>query len=175
MDRDVSELEPADLAKRDPALDFREFFEHEYRRLAKALFLMTGDPLEAEELAQEALVRMFERWDQVRQMHSPTGYLYRTALNLSRSRVRRLASRARFALSPPPEADPLARVEARDEVRRLLAALPRGQREAVVLVEWLDMGADEAGEILGVDGSTVRVQLSRARRALRTAAGTRDE
>lgn len=135
MHRDVSHLERAEFAKRDPGLDFREFFEGEYRRLPKALFLMTGDPLEAEELAQDALVRVFERWDQVRRMHSPTGYLYRTAFNLSRSRVRRLASRARHTLSPSPEADPLAGVEARDEVRRLLATLPRGQREAVVLVE----------------------------------------
>ncbi len=175
MDQDVSHLEPAELAESDPGLDFREFFDAEYRRLGKALFLMTGDPYEAEELAQEALVRVFERWNRVGQMDSPTGYLYRTALNLSRSRVRRLASRARHALSPSPDADPLAGVEARDEVRRLLATLPRGQREAVVLVEWLGMGADEAGAVLGIDGSTVRVQLSRARRALRTAAATRDE
>ena len=175
MYRDASQVEPAELAETDPGLDFREFFEGEYRRLAKALFLVTGDRLEAEELAQEALVRVFERCDHVRQMHSPTGYLYRTALNLSRSRARRLASRARHALSPSPEADLLAGVEARDEVRRLLATLPRGQREAVVLVEWLGMGADEAGPILGIDGSTVRVQLSRARRALRTAAAPRDE
>lgn len=70
MHRDVSHLEPPELAKRDPGLDFRDFFEGEYRRLAKALFLMTGDPLEAEELAQEALVRVFERWDQVRQIDS---------------------------------------------------------------------------------------------------------
>jgi TolB protein len=141
MDQDVSELEPAELAESDPGLDFREFFEGEHRRLGKALFLMTGDPYEDEELAQEALVRVFERWDWIRQMHSPTGYLYRTAMNLSRSRVRRLASRARHAFSPSPEADPLAGVEARDEVRRLPATLRRGQREAVVLLEWLDMGA----------------------------------
>jgi len=70
MHRDVSHLESVELAEKDPGLDFREFFAGEYRRLAKALFLMTGDALEAEELAQEALVRVFERWDQVRQMHS---------------------------------------------------------------------------------------------------------
>ncbi len=162
------------MGKSESGPDFREFFEAEYRRLAKALFLVMGDAFEADELAQEALVRVFERWDRVHLMDSPTGYLYRTALNLNRSRVRRLASRARHALSLVPGPDPLAGVEARDEARRLLTTLPRGQREAIVLVEWLDMGAEQAGAILGIDASTVRVQLSRARRSLRTMAGTRD-
>lgn len=175
MDRDDFHVEPAALGKTQSGPEFREFFETEYRRLAKALFLVAGDPLEADELAQEALVRVFERWDRVRLMDSPTGYLYRTALNLNRSRLRRLASRAKHPLSVSLEPDPLAGVEARDEVRRNLAALPRGQREAVVLVEWLGMSAEQAGATLGIDASTVRVQLSRARNALRTAADTRDE
>jgi RNA polymerase sigma factor (sigma-70 family) len=175
MDWDDFHAEPAALVKSESGSDFRDFFEAEYRRLGKALFLIVGDPMEADELAQEALVRVFERWNQVHLMDSPVGYLYRTALNLNRSRLRGLASRAKHALSPFPGPDPLAGVEARDEVRRLLAALPRGQREAVVLVDWLGMGAEQAGAILGIEASTVRVQLSRARRALRTRAGTRDE
>jgi RNA polymerase sigma factor (sigma-70 family) len=168
-------VEPAALGKSESGLDFPEFFETEYRRLAKALFLVAGDSSEADELAQEALVRVFERWDRVRLMDSPTGYLYRIALNLNRSRLRRVASRVRHPLSVSQEPDPLAGVEARDEVRRRLAALPRGQREAVVLVEWLGMGAEQAGAILGIEASTVRVQLSRARKALRATVGTRDE
>jgi RNA polymerase sigma factor (sigma-70 family) len=167
--------EPGALGNSGSGTDFRDFFEAEYRRLAKALFLVIGDPLEADELAQEALVRVFERWEHVRVMDSPAGYLYRTALNLNRSRLRRLASRARHAWLLSPESDPLAGVEARDELRRHLAALPRGQREAVVLVEWLGMDAEQAGKTLGIDASTVRVQLSRARNALRTTVRTRDE
>jgi RNA polymerase sigma factor (sigma-70 family) len=118
---------------------------------------------------------VFERWDQVRLMDSPVGYLYRTALNLNRSRLRRLASHAKHALSASAPPDPLIGVEARDELRHLLAELSRGQREAVVLVEWLGMPPEQAGAILGIDSSTVRVQLSRARRALRTKVGPRDE
>ena len=97
--------------------DFQEFFETHYRRLAKALFLLTGDPVESDELAQEVLVRAFERWDQVRVMDSPVGYLYQTALNLNRSRLRRLASRARHAwsVSEATEPDPLTGVEIRHD------------------------------------------------------------
>jgi RNA polymerase sigma factor (sigma-70 family) len=120
-------------------------------------------------------VRLFERWDRVRLMDSPAGYLYRTALNLHRSRLRRLAHHAKHALSASTQPDPLMGVEARDEVRQLLAQLSRGQREAVVLVEWLGMGAEQAGAILGINPSTVRIQLSKARRALRTKVGPRDE
>src|SRR2546427_3349094 len=68
---------------------FDRFFAEEYQRLARALFIVVGDPVEAEDLAQEAMVRVFERWDRVADLESPTGYLYRTALNLHRSRSRR--------------------------------------------------------------------------------------
>ena len=44
---------------------FERFFEVEYPRLARALLLLTGDPREAEDLAQEALARAFERWARV--------------------------------------------------------------------------------------------------------------
>ena len=62
---------------------------------------MTGDRVEAEDIAQEALVRVYERWGQVGGMDSPTGYLYRTAMNLARSRLRCL--RGAPSLSVPSE------------------------------------------------------------------------
>src|SRR6266571_4261436 len=86
--------------------EFHRFFEAEHRRLTTALYLITGDPSEAEELSQEALVRVYERWDRVRRMDSPTGYLYRTALNLHRSRLRRLAVLGRHLVAPTGGSDP---------------------------------------------------------------------
>jgi len=147
--------------------EFRRFFEAEHRRLVTALYLITGDPSEAEELSQEAMVRMYERWDRVRRMDSPTGYLYRTALNLHRSRVRRLAVAARHTARPVPHADPAAAAETRDIVDRLLASLPAGQRAALVLVEWRGMDSEEAGRTLGIEAVSVRVRVSRAKASLR--------
>jgi RNA polymerase sigma factor (sigma-70 family) len=72
-----------------------------------------------------------------------------------------------FAQISTEEADPAAASSERDAIRRALAALPDGQREAVVLVEWLGMTDGEAGEVLGVSPGAVRVRLSRARAALR--------
>src|SRR5262245_47379469 len=113
------ELEAAD--------DFHRFFQVEYRRLAQAAYLLTGDHYEADELAQQAMVRIYERWPRVRAMASPSGYLYRTAMNLHRSHLRRLAVRARRGLSVSPPPDPAQVAEARDSVARALAALPAGQ------------------------------------------------
>ena len=147
--------------------DFRTFFEREYARLARALFLITSSDAEAEDLAQESMVRVFERWDRVGRMESPTGYLYRTAMNLHRSRLRRLRHPTRYRGEPPPASDPGAMIEVRDHVARVLEAIPIGQRQALVLVEWLGFDAEEAGRLLGIEAVSVRVRLSRAHKALR--------
>jgi DNA-directed RNA polymerase specialized sigma24 family protein len=87
-------------------LGFEEFFQAEHVRLARALYLLTGTAAEADELSQDTMVRVYERWDRVRQMDSPQGYLFRTALNLHRSRLRGLASRARHIVQATPSSDP---------------------------------------------------------------------
>lgn len=148
-------------------LSFEEFFQAEHVRLARALYLLTGSAAEADELTQEAMVRVYERWDRVRQMDSPQGYLFRTAMNLHRSRLRGLATRARHLLHPSPSPDPAEVAESRDILARALASLPTGQREAVVLVEWLGMDQEEAAAALGIKPGSVRARLSRARADLR--------
>jgi RNA polymerase sigma factor (sigma-70 family) len=148
-------------------LDFASFYASESLRLGRALYLLTGDASEAEELAQEALVRVYERWGRVRAMASPTGYLFRVAINLHRSRVRLVLVRARRALAPAPSIDPAALAEVNDELGRALASLPIRLREAVVLVEWMGLDMKEAARILGIEAVSVRVRLSRARASLR--------
>jgi RNA polymerase sigma-70 factor, ECF subfamily len=161
---------PIDLAD---AGSFEGFFEANYERLLRAVFLVTGNRGEAEDLAQEAFVRVYERWDRVRRTDNPAGYLYRTALNAHRSRLRRMAVAARKPFLRA-AADPLEASEDRDEIRRALAQLPAGQREALVLVEWLGMTDAEAGEVLGVAPVTVRVRISRARQTLQRTRGESD-
>jgi RNA polymerase sigma-70 factor, ECF subfamily len=148
-------------------LRFEEFFQAEHVRLARALYLLTGSTVEADELTQDAMVRVYERWDRVRQMDSPHGYLFRTALNLHRSRLRWVASRARHILQATPSPDPAEVVQSRDSLARALASLPTGQREAVVLVEWLGMDHEEAATALGIKPGSVRARLSRAKGDLR--------
>ncbi len=77
-------------------LTFEELFAAQHEKLFRALYLIVGSSHEAEELMQDALLRVLERWDRI---ENPAGYLYRTALNATRSRFRRLA----LAATRPPE------------------------------------------------------------------------
>jgi RNA polymerase sigma factor (sigma-70 family) len=148
-------------------LDFEEFFRQEYPGLARALVLLVLDRQEAEELAQEAMARAYERWDRVRAMASPGGYVYRTAVNLNRRRLRHLAVRARRLLA-------LARGGDRDddpgvtvELAEAIGSLSAGQREAFLLVEWVGMSSEEAGRTLRIAPASVRSRVHRAKETLR--------
>ena len=158
----------------EAAVGFEDFFRAEHERLFKALFLLTGDLHEADDIAQEALMRAFERWERVGSMDSPAGYVYRTALNLFRSRLRRLAVRARHVFSAAPS-DISGAVIASQDVHRALATLPVAQREALILVEWLGLGSEEAGRVLGIEAASVRGRVHRGRDALRGLLGEADD
>src|SRR5262245_36001704 len=68
---------------------FEDFFQREKADLFGILWMVTRNRFEAEELTQEAFVRVLERWDRVSTMQDPRGYLYRTAMNAFRSGYRR--------------------------------------------------------------------------------------
>ena len=143
---------------------FELFFAATNPRLFTALWLVTGDRYEAEEIAQDAFLRVLERWDRVGRLDNPESYVFRTAMNLFRNRYRRAALAMRRSLSLAPQAsDELAAVENRDEVIRLLRPLPPRQRAAVVATSILDLSAEEAGRVLGMRSATVRALTSRAR------------
>jgi RNA polymerase sigma-70 factor (ECF subfamily) len=147
--------------------DFESFFRAEYGHLCEALYLLTRDSFEAEELAQETMTRVLSRWERVQTMDSPAGYTYRTALNLNRKRLRRIAVRARRAFALVPVEDYSGTVSDQRDVHLALAKLPVGQREALVLVDWLGMSSEEAGLALGLEASSIRVRLHRGRASLR--------
>jgi RNA polymerase sigma-70 factor, ECF subfamily len=154
---------------------FERFFEAQHARLYGTLCLVTADPREAEDVMQEAFLRLWERWDRVRAHPDPAGYLYRTAFNLHRSQLRRAvrAARRRFVDQEPP--DQLARVDDRQTLLAGLRRLPRRQRTAVVLLDLMGMTSEEASRLLGVRPVTARVLASQARGRLREAEGDTDE
>lgn len=154
--------EEADVGERAPS--FEDFYEATYRRLFTALCLLTGNRHEAEEVVQDAFLRVFERWDRVGALEDPTGYLFRVSMNVFRNRYRRASVGLRRALFlAPPADDDLAAVETHDEVVRLLLGLDPRQRAAVLLTAILDYSAEEAGRMLGLRASSVRSLTTRAR------------
>ena len=146
---------------------FEVFFEAERIRLYRVLFAITGSRQEAEDISQEAFLRVWERWDRVAALDEPVGYLHRTAMNVFRDRRRRLVLGLKRVLRPPAARDELEAVETRSVASDVLASLTPRQRAAIVLTEALDYSADEAGNILGIKGSTVRALTFQARSAMK--------
>jgi RNA polymerase sigma-70 factor, ECF subfamily len=156
----------------ESVLDFDTFFATEYQRLFEVMYLLTRDRAEAEDLAQEAMARAYERWSGIR---DPNRYVYRTAFNLHRTLRRRLAVAVRKRGQLLPAAGDADAVERRLDALATLALLPATQRTTVVLVDWAGMTAEEAGRVLGIQPVSVRGRLHRARAALRQQIGDADD
>ncbi len=148
------------------ALTFEGFFDSESPVLFRRLCLLTGNHAEAEDVMQDAFLRVWERWDRVSEMDDPTGYLYRTAMNVFRSRYRRARLAARRAVGLAPR-DEFAAADARRIAARVLATLTPRQRAALVLTDLIGFSSEEAGHALGVKASTVRSLATQGREALR--------
>jgi RNA polymerase sigma-70 factor, ECF subfamily len=154
---------------------FETFFESEKSGLFRALCLVTRNRAEAEELTQDAFLRVFERWDQVHGMDDPAGYLYRTAMNAFRTWHRRAALGLKRTIGLTASDDRIAEVESEDVVVRALAPLSPRQRAAVVLVDLLGYSSEEAGRMLGIRAATVRTHAARAHSDLREWVVTRHD
>jgi len=162
-------LEPSETA--ELASSFQRFVEAESARFHGALRLLTRDRTEAEDLMQDAFLKVWERWEHVHTLEDPSGYLYRTGMNLYRKRMRRAAIALRHVIRPRPPRDHLDEVESRDVILRTLATLTPRQRMSLVLTDLLDYSSEDAGRLMGINATTVRVLASQGRAALRDSAG----
>ena len=153
---------------------FDVFFEEEHERLFKALYFVTGNRHDAEELMQDAFLKLWERWNEIHRIDDPTGYLFRVALNGFRMRRRHAAMKLRKVIPIPESRDEFVDAEMRADVRQLLIGLSPRQRAALLLVDLLGYPSEQAARILGVRPSTVRALATQGRRALRATEGARD-
>ena len=174
MDRSLRAVPGAEAVEAEVAegaRGFEEFFGSEHARLFGALCLVTGDRHEAEEIMQDAFLRLWERWERVSALDDPSAYLFRTAMNVFRNRYRRAALGVRKTLSLAPSEDAFATVEDRDVVIRALRGLTPDRRAAVVLTGYVGLTSEEAGKVLGMRAGTVRTLATRARASMREKAG----
>lgn len=146
---------------------FEGFFERERDQLYRALWLVTRNRFEAEELTQEAFVRVLERWDRVSEMDDPHAYLFQTAMNAFRSSYWRALLAAKRTVGIMRTDEAIAEVDERDAVVRALADLSPRQRASVVLTDMLGFPSEQAARMLGIRPSTVRMHASRAHAALK--------
>jgi RNA polymerase sigma factor (sigma-70 family) len=163
----VAQSVPEGAAVVGESLRFESFFDREARTLFRRLYAVTGDAGEAEEIMQDAFLALWERWERVGAMDDPTGYLYRTAMNVFRKKGRRAALAIRKRLALASDNVPFADIEAQQDAVAALRTLSPRQRAAVVLLDVLDYSSENAAQALGVTPGTVRGLASRARETLR--------
>jgi RNA polymerase sigma-70 factor (sigma-E family) len=150
------------------AEDLSRLFEAHYGDAVRLAFYLTGSWAVAEELAQEAFLRLWRRWGGLRDQRAALGYLRATVVNLSRSSLRRRLVELRHQRRIGEEAhepDPIARLD----IARALATLPAGKRACVVLRHLVDLSVEETAAVLGISTGAVKSQTHRALRLLEAA------
>ncbi|GAB7521357.1 hypothetical protein PBS_03400 [Paraburkholderia sp. 2C] len=162
----------ARVARADPAA-VRALVARKLPRLLALATRMLGDRMEAEDVAQEAFVRIWKhapRWREGEARFDT--WLHRVALNLCYDRLR--ASRDEpvddlpDSVDPAPPPDARLEAHARDaSVRAALAALPARQREAIVLQYYQELSNLDAAAVMGITVDALESLLSRARRHMR--------
>ncbi|HEY7224153.1 MAG TPA: sigma-70 family RNA polymerase sigma factor [Micromonosporaceae bacterium] len=148
--------------------DFAEFYLASKDRVFRTVFAATGSRADAEDAVAEAYTRALARWRRLQQQANPAGWVVITAMNFHRSVWRR---RRREDRRDPPERPEVGTSADRclpSDLRRLVLALPRRQREVVALRLIADLSAEETGRLLGISTATVHVHLHRALIALRS-------
>jgi RNA polymerase sigma-70 factor (sigma-E family) len=131
-------------------------------------YLLTGDRTLAEDLVQDAFVRVLGRFHDLRNRDAFWWYLRRTIVNLSTSYFRRRGvERAWLARQRPDEAAAPHDLAERDRLRTALMTLRSEQRAAIVLRFYEDLSEADTAEALGMPLGTVKSTVSRGLERLR--------
>ncbi|MEV5884389.1 SigE family RNA polymerase sigma factor [Streptomyces sp. NPDC052020] len=156
--------------------EFRAFFERHYAELSRLAHLLTGEPDAADDLAADALLALWHRWDRVRAADHPAAYARGVVANLARTRVRSaVRERRRVALfwSQREERTENPDVPGVVDVQEALRRLPFRKRACVVLRHAFDLSERDTALALGVSVGTVKSQTSKAMAELQRLLGTR--
>jgi RNA polymerase sigma-70 factor (sigma-E family) len=148
---------------------FAAFVAARQRALLRAATLTSGDPHLAQDLVQEALVKLALRWDRIGPGH-PEAYV-RTVLYRDLISWRRRNSRERLGeVADRPGSDPTAGSDDRMALRAALAQLTAKQRAVLVLRFYEDLSEQQTADLLGVGVGTVKSQTHAALARLRAVA-----
>lgn len=161
----------ARMRRVEPPDDLATFYASEYARVVGALALYTGDMHSAEEVAQEAFVRVCRDWERVRSMAVPGVWVHRVAINLATSRFRRRAAERRanrrldsLTSREVDEGD----IALRLAVREALARIPQRGRAVLILRFYAGLSVGETSQVLGRSEGTIKTWTHRALAALRS-------
>lgn len=152
---------------------FADFVRAHSASLFRTAYLMTGDHQRAEDVLQDSLVKIYQRWGRIDQMSSPVGYARKVVVNQTASWWRKRSSH---------EAPVLVREEAgwdghvdeiaeHQRVWQAVLALPQRQRAVMVLRYYEDLSEAQIAETLGLAAGTVKSHSHAALRRLQAVLG----
>lgn len=153
--------------------EFHKFFVSQYARLCWLGWALTASPAQAEELAQEAMVRTWWRWRLVGRPSDPASYARKVLVNRQRSLLRRAATETRsLARFRPDELVTPAGDERAMVLWQAVQDLPVRQRAVLVLRFYEDLPEAEVARLLGLSVGTVKSRCHRALARLRDQLGS---
>ena len=150
------------------AASFDAFVAAHQAALVRFAALLSGSPAQGEDIVQDVLIRLYQRWGQ---LNDPLPYVRRSVTNEFLSWRRRWSTRhirvVPDAVLDRPVEDTRGRGEVDPDLWARLQRLPRQQRAAVVLRYWEGLDDDEIGAVLQCKAGTVRGHVSRGLATLR--------
>jgi RNA polymerase sigma-70 factor (sigma-E family) len=146
-----------------------ELYAEHAQRAGRLAYFLVGDKELAQDLVQEAFLKVFARWGNLRESHSFAAYLNRTIVNLAhKTHRRRKVERRYLDRQPRIEAVVATRdYETADELWRQLQLLPKRQRTAIVLRYYEDLTDHQAAEAMGCSETAIASLVQRALGTLR--------
>ena len=157
------------LSRVEEDADLAAFCRAEWPRLVGSMSLYLGRRDLAEDLAQETLIRVCAKWNEVRTTSSPSAWAHRVAFNLAKSHGRRESTWARLRVRAVPRAEDLMEGDTADAlaVRVAVASLPTVQRQAVILRYFADLPIRDVAAVMECPENTVKTHVRRACARLR--------
>ena len=149
-----------------------DLFEREGRSLVRLARLFVEDRNAAEDLVQEAFIRLARTFHRIKDETKAAAYLRSIVLNLARDHNRRglVSLRHRLPLEDEraEEEDTLVLREDQREVIDALRDLPHRQRDCLVLRYYQELGIDDIADALGISRNSVKTHLQRGLAAMET-------
>jgi RNA polymerase sigma-70 factor (ECF subfamily) len=146
---------------------FESFFRREFPSLVTLAYALSGSREAAEDIAQDAMLAAYKRWDEIVQFEQPAAYVRRSCANLAVSSMRRRWAESRALVRLRGRRQPLAAMDSEDarfwtEVRRL----PSRQAQAVALHYGCDLAVADVATAMDTSEGSVKQHLHRARATL---------
>jgi RNA polymerase sigma-70 factor (sigma-E family) len=159
---------------RGEVASFPDFVTRQQQSLLRLAFLLAGDRGHAEDLVQTALMKTYRHWDRITERGEPSAYVRRALVTTHTSWRRRASHREQLTGRLPDiaTAEPADRIDASEQLRRALSALPPRMRATVVLRYYEDLSELQTAQLMGCSESTVNTQAARGLARLRTALTT---